>query len=261
MTSPADADHAAEAGGASRAVLALNSGSSSLKFGLYTVSARGALARIVGEASAIGTPEPRFEARDGAGRSLAVDVQAPSTQADALAAVAGLLDHSQTPRPSAIGHRIVHGGPRLLHHRLIDDATLRDLERAASFAPLHVPPALAIVRFAQEHFPGVPQVACFDTAFHRDLPPVARTLPLPGPLRDLGLHRYGFHGLSCESILRRLGDDAPARLIIAHLGGGASVTAVRDGRSIDTSMGLTPSGGVIMGTRSGDIDPGVLAGP
>jgi acetate kinase len=132
------------------------------------------------------------------------------------------------------------------------------LEAAVPFAPLHLPPALAIIRFAQRHFPWLPQAACFDTAFHRDLPDVARTLPLPAALRDQGIRRYGFHGLSCESILRQLGDAAPDRLIIAHLGNGASVTAVKAGKSIDTSMGLTPAGGVVMGTRSGDLDPGIL---
>jgi acetate kinase len=117
---------------------------------------------------------------------------------------------------------------------------------------------LSVIRFAQEHFPQLPHVACFDTAFHADLPDVARTLPIPRELRSDGIQRYGFHGLSCESIVRQLGADLPERLVIAHLGNGASVTAVKRGQSIDTSMGLTPSGGVIMGTRCGDIDPGVL---
>jgi acetate kinase len=115
-----------------------------------------------------------------------------------------------------------------------------------------------VIRFVQEHFPQVPQVACFDTAFHAAMPEVARTMPIPAELRSDGIRRYGFHGLSCESIMRQLGDHPPDRLIIAHLGNGASVTAVKGGQSVDTSMGLTPSGGVIMGTRCGDLDPGVL---
>jgi acetate kinase len=135
---------------------------------------------------------------------------------------------------------------------------LRQLEAATVFAPLHNPPALSVIRFAQHHFPQLPQVACFDTAFHAGMPDVARTLPIPEALRSDGIHRYGFHGLSCESILRQLGDDLPNRLIILHLGNGASLTAVKGGQSIDTSMGLTPTGGVIMGTRCGDLDPGVL---
>jgi acetate kinase len=123
---------------------------------------------------------------------------------------------------------------------------------------LHNPPALTVIRFAQEHFPRVPQVACFDTAFHAAMPEIARTLPIPAELRSDGIQRYGFHGLSCESIMRQLGEHPPDRLIIAHLGSGVSVTAVKGGQSVDTSMGLTPSGGVIMGTRCGDLDPGVL---
>ena len=161
-------------------------------------------------------------------------------------------------RPLAVGHRVVHGGQNLCHHCVIDNAVLHHLESAAAFAPLHNPPALSVIRFAQEHFPQLPQVACFDTTFHAAMPEVARTLPIPRELRSDGIRRYGFHGLSCESILRQLGDNSPGRLIIAHLGNGASVTAVKDGQSVDTSMGLTPSGGVIMGTRCGDLDPGVL---
>ncbi len=153
----------------------------------------------------------------------------------------------------------MHGGPQLRRHCLIDDPVLRQLEAATAFAPLHIPPALAVIRFAQDHFRGIPQAACFDTAFHADLPDLARVLPIARDLQREGVQRYGFHGLSCESIVRQLAIDSPRRLIIAHLGNGASVTAVRDGRSIDTSMGLTPTGGVIMGTRSGDLDPGVLA--
>jgi acetate kinase len=125
------------------------------------------------------------------------------------------------------------------------------------FAPLHGRPALSIVKLAGTAFP-VPQAACVDTAFHESMPAVARRFPLPSALAARGLHRYGFHGLSCESILRQLGEQRPARLIVAHLGSGASVTAIQDGRSIDNTMGLTPTGGVMMATRSGDLDPGLL---
>jgi acetate kinase len=169
-----------------------------------------------------------------------------------------LFEEAKTSEPAAIGHRVVHGGPKLRQHCLIDGHVSRQLEAAVAFAPLHTPAALSVIRFAQEHFPGLPQVACFDTSFHAAMPDVARVLPLPRELQSLGIQRYGFHGLSCESIVHQLGDDVPSRLIIAHLGNGASVTAVKDGKSIDTSMGLTPSGGVIMGTRSGDLDPGIL---
>jgi len=162
------------------------------------------------------------------------------------------------PVPVAVGHRIVHGGPRLRRHCLIDDEILRQLEAAIAFAPLHIPSALSVIRFAREHFPATSQAACFDTAFHANLAEVARVLPIPRELQLEGIQRYGFHGLSCESIVRQLADELPDRLIIAHLGNGASVTAVKAGKSIDTSMGLTPSGGVIMSTRCGDLDPGVL---
>ncbi len=135
---------------------------------------------------------------------------------------------------------------------------LRQLEAATVFAPLHGPPALSVIRFAKEHFPQLPQAACVDTAFHAGLPNVARFLPVPKALQSEGVRRYGFYGLSCESIVRQLANDLPSRLVVAHLGNGASVTAVRNGASIDTSMGLTPTGGVLMGTRCGDLDPGVL---
>jgi acetate kinase len=188
---------------------------------------------------------------------LSETLSSPS-QRDAIIRIGKLLTDSGMPAPSAIGHRIVHGGPKLRQHCLIDDTVLQQLDAAAAFAPLHTPSALSVIRFAQEHFPGTPQAACFDTTFHAGMPEVARVLPIPKQMRSEGIQRYGFHGLSCESIVHQLGRDLPGRLIIAHLGNGASVTAVRDGGSIDTSMGLTPSGGVIMGTRSGDLDPGVL---
>jgi len=215
-------------------VLALNSGSSSLKFALYSVGAASVEALLAGEL------EGELHARD------------------AVSRVAQLISERELPAPAAIGHRVVHGGARLRRHCLIDDGVLGQLEAATAFAPLHVPQALSVIRFAQERFPGRPQAACLDTAFHAGLPEVARVLPIPKALRSEGIDRYGFHGLSCESIVRQLGDDLPDRLVIAHLGNGASVTAVRKGRSVDTSMGLTPTGGVIMGTRCGDLDPGVL---
>jgi acetate kinase len=214
-------------------VLALNSGSSSLKFGLYGV--RGAETETL----------------------LAETVSSADHQA-AITRVASVLAQARMPAPDAVGHRIVHGGAHLRQHCLIDDAVLRRLEAAAAFAPLHMPAALAVIRFAQQHFPGIPQVACFDTSFHAGLPELARVLPIARELRSQGIQRYGFHGLSLESIVQQLGDALPRRLVIAHLGNGASITAVEAGKSIDTSMGLTPTGGVIMGTRSGDLDPGLL---
>jgi acetate kinase len=156
-----------------------------------------------------------------------------------------------------VGHRIVHGGSEVLDHCLIDEAVLRKLEAATVFAPLHGRPALSIVKVAWIAY-RVPHVACLDTVFHQTMPAVARRFPLSSKFATRGLHRYGFHGLSCESILSQLGDRVPSRLVVAHLGSGASVTAIKDGRSVDNSMGLTPSGGVMMATRCGDLDPGLL---
>ena len=239
-------------------VLALNSGSSSLKFGLYRVVKDDIRCLLAGEAEKIGDATARFHVEDGQGRMLHHEAVAMADQQAAMLRIAQFLSASHALSPSAIGHRIVHGGPHLRKHVVIDAAVLTQLEAATAFAPLHAPAALAAIRFAGEHFPGLPQAACLDTQFHARMPLIASTLPLPAALGDAGLQRYGFHGLSCESIVRQLGPTLPARLLIAHLGNGASITAVQDGVSLDTSMGLTPSGGLIMGTRSGDLDPGVL---
>jgi len=220
---------------ADRPVLALNVGSSSLKFGFFMVGASGSRVLVSGAEEAVDEPQA------------------------ALARIAQRMDEQGLPAPAVVGHRIVHGGPQCRKHSLIDAAVMQQLQAATAFAPLHVPPALTLVRAAQERFPDIAQVACLDTAFHAAMPDVARTLPIPHELRALGIERYGFHGLSGESIVRQLGRDVPRRMVIAHLGHGASVTAVAHGASVDTSMGLTPTGGVIMSTRSGDIDPGVLA--
>jgi acetate kinase len=239
-------------------VLALNSGSSSLKFGLYRITGSRTEELLSGAAEAIGEADGKFHAKDFQGRPLTCDTASVPGQQEAIIRVGKLLDGSGMPAPAAIGHRIVHGGPNPRQHCLIDEPVMQQLESAAAFAPVHTPSALSVIRFAQQHFPGLPQVACFDTTFHTAMPDVARVLPIPRDLQSLGIQRYGFHGLSCESIVHQLGTSVPERLIIAHLGNGASVTAVKGGKSVDTSMGLTPSGGVMMGSRSGDLDPGVL---
>jgi len=225
-------------------VLSLNSGSSSLKFGLYRVDVEG-----------------------GAGGDGAEGVEALLVgQLDDTGELTERLRAGGLPAPQAVGHRIVHGGPALQAHTVIDEAVLRQIEAAACFAPLHTPASLAVIAQARALFPGLPEVACFDTAFHATLPDTARVLPIPKSFQSQGIRRYGFHGLSCESIVFQLArrtspnlpQGVPERLLIAHLGHGASVTAVLGGRSVDTSMGLTPSGGLIMGTRSGDLDPGLF---
>jgi acetate kinase len=243
--------------GDSRAVLALNCGSSSLKFGLFRVDGADVERLIDGEAEAIGTPQARFSATIQGGEPIS-EAAPIGTPAEAARRAFALLAERSAPTPAAIGHRIVHGGPSVRRHCVIDAEVLADLEAARVFAPLHTPPALEVVKLAQAHFKAQPHIACLDTAFHHGLPDVARRLPIAAALQVNGVERYGFHGLSCESILRQLGEAVPDRLVIAHLGSGSSVTAVRAGRSIDTSMGLTPSGGVMMATRSGDLDPGLL---
>lgn len=208
-------------------VLALNSGSSSLKYGWFLV-----------------TGETIKCLREGAAASLKEIV--------AQQAAHGL------PAPHAIGHRFVHGGLQLHAHCLIDETVRSQLHSASVFAPLHTHSELALLDAATGIYPDALQVACFDTVFHTSLPAVARTLPLPQSITEGGLQRFGFHGLAVESIVAQLRPKLPPRVIVAHLGSGASITALRDGRSIDTTMGLTPSGGLMMATRSGDLDPGVL---
>lgn len=239
-------------------VLALNSGSSSLKFGVYRVNARRAEPLISGEAESIGEQTCAFHAKDPRGNPLLHETFPLVDQRQAMLRITKLLSDRKIPPPQSIGHRIVHGGPQLRQHCRIDNAIQKKLESAAIFAPLHMPTALSVIQFARAEYPDLPQIACFDTAFHAHMPELATVLPIPSFLRAQGIQRYGFHGLSCESIVRQLKGHLPSRLIIAHLGSGASVTAVHEGQSIDTSMGLTPSGGIIMGTRSGDLDPGVL---
>lgn len=217
-------------------VLCLNAGSSSLK----------AAGFVLGSVTA--APERVLEHR-----TERVDddyVGALDAVADACAR-AGF-------RPDAIAHRFVHGGPQLVDHVVIDASARAALDAAAPFAPLHVRPALAVLDAATTRFGDRPQVACLDTAFHRDLPAVARRLPIPADLDAAGVRRYGFHGLSYEYLVHRLGDRLGSRAVLAHLGNGSSLAAVRDGVGVDTTMGFTPTGGLVMGTRTGDLDPGVL---
>jgi acetate kinase len=159
-------------------------------------------------------------------------------------------------QPDAVGHRVVHGGSRTAP-ALVDDAVLAELRGLVPLAPLHMPASPAGIDAVRARFPGLPQVACFDTAFHAGLPERARRLPVPADLDARGVRRYGFHGLSYEHVLGTL-EAPPARIILAHLGAGASLVALADGRPVDTTMGFTPCGGLLMGTRPGDVDPGVL---
>jgi acetate kinase len=162
------------------------------------------------------------------------------------------------PLPDAAGHRVVHGGSATSGPREIDAAFLQELRALIPFAPLHMPSAIRGIDAVLARFPDIPQIACFDTAFHRAMPELAQRYPLPTDLWNQGVRRYGFHGLSFEYIVAALGAEVQGRVLIAHLGNGASLAAVLDGRPLDTTMGFTPAGGLMMGTRSGDLDPGVL---
>lgn len=241
-----------------RLILALNSGSSSLKFGVYRVTFDHVLRLISGEAQALDTQAGRFDAIDAHQHPLIGHSVPMITTKHALHEIERLLEQTRLGPLDGIGHRVVHGGPAFRQPCRINLQVLEQLQQVIDFAPLHTPMALSVIEETSRHFPEVAQVMCFDTGFHAQMPAVARVLALPRELCMQGVQRYGFHGLSCESIVRRFGSSLPERLIIAHLGNGASITAVRAGQSVDTSMGLTPSGGMIMSTRSGDLDPGVL---
>ncbi len=239
-------------------ILVLNSGSSSLKFGVFAAGSTDEVMLLEGSADGIARPSGSLQIRDAEGKTLLAQDHLLESQPEALGKLASALAQYLHAAPAAIGHRIVHGGPHLREHQRITPDVLKTLQASVHFAPLHIPQALGLLAQAQDIFPGIPNFACFDTAFHRTLTPQAAHLPLPGRYFDGGVQRYGFHGLSCESILHQLGSSLPSRAVIAHLGNGSSITAVQEGKSVDTSMGLTPTGGIPMGTRTGDLDPGVL---
>lgn len=240
------------------AILVLNSGSSSLKFGLYRQEGEDEGTLLEGSAEGVGRESGSIHIRSSDGTSLLSEEHILESQTEALQKLASALNAYLHVAPVAVGHRIVHGGPHLREHQRLTPEVLAQLQDAVHFAPLHIPQALTLVKQAQKIFPKSLHFACFDTAFHRTMPEVASHLPLPIRYFEQGVIRYGFHGLSCESVVDRLRNALPQRMIICHLGNGSSVTAVRNGKSIDTSMGLTPTGGVPMGTRSGDLDPGVM---
>jgi acetate kinase len=240
-------------------ILTINSGSSSLKLGLYRANGTAEPQLLFrGATDTIGKPGGSLTITDSAGKTLHYGDAAHDSQSSAFAHAAQKLRDLSDTNPDAVGYRIVHGGPHLVEHCRITSQVLDTLRAATHYAPLHIPPALALIDTASKLYPQVPAFACFDTAFHTTMPPEAFTYAIPARFREQGVRRYGFHGLSYESILPALMPDVPARLIVAHLGNGASLCAIAEGRSIDTSMGLTPTGGVPMGTRTGDLDPGVV---
>jgi acetate kinase len=239
-------------------ILVINTGSSSLKIGLYGAQDGDEGLLLDGLASGIGQSTATLELKDAQGRVLRSEALGLGSEGDALNQAAQWLSELSENKPCAVGHRVVHGGPRLLTHQRITPAVLTELKSCLHFAPLHIPLALQLIERAQQSYPRLPQFACFDTAFHTTIPEGAARFALPRELFAEGIHRYGFHGLSYESIVHQLGQGLPPQTVIAHLGSGASLAAVKHGRSVDTTMGLTPTGGIPMATRSGDLDPGVL---
>ena len=241
--------------GAMATVLAVNAGSSSLKFAVFEMGEPPSR-RLAGRVERIGSARATFALDAGEGREVA----AP----DHAAALTLALDALRTRGLDfdAVGHRIVHGGPRYLAPARVSPALVAELRRISPFDPEHLPAEMSLIEALERTRPELPQVACFDTAFHRDLPRESRLLPIPRKYEGEGVRRYGFHGLSYAYLTRMLSAEPgglPSRLIIAHLGNGASVAAIRDGRSIDTTMAFTPTAGLPMSRRSGDLDPGLVA--
>jgi len=245
-------------------VLTINSGSSSVRFALF--NALESLPQIlIGKFERIGLSDARLSFTDRLAKQKDERmIDAPNHVACVPLLVELLEKKTGVSALSAIGHRVVHGGPRYRDPLPVDRAMLEELRRISSFAPNHLPDTIALMEVFAAKFPQVPQIACFDTAFHSTLPRVAKLLPIPRRYEAKGVQRYGFHGLSCSFLVQELEKIAgpkvsSGRVILAHLGNGASMTAVRDGKSMDTSMGFTPAAGLVMSTRSGDLDPGLVA--
>jgi len=243
---------------ASLPVLVLNSGSSSIKFSVYEAG-NGERRRLYeGAVDGIGTDLGKFWIKNAEGKKLVDTTPALPNRSVAFKLVADALNSPDFPAPKAIGHRMVCGGPTVQDNQLITPELIDEMEKYTSFAPLHTPIAIYIMRESLKLFPGTPNFAILDTYFHRTMPEVVTHMPIPEEYSAMGVRRYGYHGISYESIIYQLQPNVPAKLIVAHLGNGASISAIRNGACLDTSMGLTPTGGIISGTRTGDIDPGIL---
>jgi acetate kinase len=239
-------------------VLVLNSGSSSIKFSVYEAGDGERRKLHEGAVDGIGTDLGKFWIKDAGGNKLVEQTRELPTRAVAFRLVADALHSSDFPAPAAIGHRMVCGGPTVQENQLITPELVDEMERYTAFAPLHTPIAVYIMRESLRLFHGVPNFVCLDSYFHRTMPEVVTHMPIPEEYSAMGVRRYGAHGISYESIVYQLQPNVPEKLIAAHLGNGASITAIRKGKCLSTSMGLTPTGGIISGTRTGDIDPGVL---
>jgi len=239
-------------------VLVLNSGSSSIKFSVYEAGDGERRKLHEGAVDGIGTDLGKFWIKDAEGRKLVDQTPALPNRAVAFKLVADALHSGDFPAPVAIGHRMVCGGPTVQDNQLITPELIDEMERYTAFAPLHTPIAVYIMRESLRLFPGVPNFVCLDSYFHRTMPEVVTHMPIPEEYSAMGVRRYGAHGISYESIVYQLQPNVPEKLVVAHLGNGASISAIRKGKCLSTSMGLTPTGGIISGTRTGDIDPGVL---
>jgi acetate kinase len=243
-------------------ILTINSGSSSIKVSLYDMGESENLA-LSGELERIGLRNGLFHIEDSDGKALVDEHTDLRDHEAALNRLFGWLEEHQPERGlEAVGHRLVNGGPNYTRPQRVTQALMDELRELVPLAPDHLPHEIKAIQATGRAYPGLAQAACFDTAFHRDMPELAQIYALPRHYQHEGLVRYGFHGLSYEYILQELrveaGDEAAdGRVIIAHLGNGASMAAVRGGKSVDTTMGFTPAGGLVMSTRSGDLDPGV----
>lgn len=248
-----------------RHILVLNAGSSSVKFAFYVAEGDALRLGFFGFNDALATA-PRFSARDANGTLIGEETWPAGARLGHKGAIEHLLafveTHTAGAPLAAVGHRVVHGGTEFDHPARVDAGLLDRLEALVPLAPLHQPHNLAAIRVLRDRAPELPQVACFDTSFHRTQPPEAATFALPAELREKGIQRYGFHGLSYEFIAGRLREidtrAAEGRTVVAHLGAGASLCAMRAGRSIATTMGFTALDGIPMATRSGALDPGVI---
>lgn len=242
-------------------ILSINCGTSSLKFALFRNN-RAMKMEWSGDIDRIGSSKSHFIIRDQKGVILTDDkIEHPDIEAAVKWLIKWLKINSKKYKLKAIGHRIIQGGMQYQEHQLVSKELVKSLKLLVSLAPNHLPDELKTLELLTKAFPEVPQVACFDTVFHKNMPFYSRHFSLPRNLWKDGLIRYGFHGLSYEYVYQKLQQissrEARGKVIIAHLGNGASMTAVKNGKSIDTTMGLTPTGGLIMGTRSGDLDPGL----
>lgn len=253
-----------EAGNGSPAVLTLNAGSSSVKWALFRIGAR-PVRTAAGQIERIGLPDGIVTVTDVAtGQRERRAVAVPNHAASVQLLIDQLAQCGKGLSVQAIGHRVVHGGSRYADPQVVSTEVMNELRRLSPYDPEHLPAEIAFIEAFGIEYPQVPQVACFDTGFHQHLPTVARLLAIPRRYEKLGIRRYGFHGLSYAFLMGELErvagrEAAHGKVILAHLGNGASLAAVRDGVSIDTSMGFTPTSGLPMSTRSGDLDPGLVS--